>query len=83
MKLKEATAKIEELEKRIAQLEQRPVYVPVPSYPPHNWDASPYLAPQYPITVGQTPYTTTTATYFVPPERLSTVTSGYSHVISN
>lgn len=44
MKLKEAVAKIEELEKRIAQLEQRPVYVPyqvqqfpfweVP-YPPH------------------------------------------------
>ncbi len=45
MKLKEAQAKIEELEKRIAALEQRPVFVPVPAYPQPIWDVSPYLRP--------------------------------------
>ena len=45
MKLKD---RIEELEKRVALLEQRPMYILYPSYPPYNPNPNPNPNPTIP-----------------------------------
>ena len=61
MKLKDAVARIEELEKRIRDLEARPIFVPlpypVPAYPQSPMWPQPYFGTPMPLPVVITDYT--------------------------